>query len=133
MLVSRSGEAQHNNHLVLGGGGGGSEVGLVSASSRPDAPSASQTAVVVNTFSSVLQEGVHNGGQICLAAESKVTFLNLGAFASSYSNGSVSPARRVAPASSSEKHQQNPPMSRFMNLARKFNCFYFNGDLFRSL
>lgn len=114
-----------------------SEVGLslTASASRPEAS--------VNSFQSNAnsltedQNGVEcHSPPLCLT-ESKVTFLSLGAFSpSNIGHTSIAcaplsfglqPIRKASEESPSPSSNGEPQMSKFMNLARKFNCFYFNG------
>ncbi|XP_057373390.1 uncharacterized protein LOC130694337 [Daphnia carinata] len=133
MLLSR-GEA----HLL-----GTSEVGLSLAT-----PASRSEASVNSSFQSDANSLTEDGNGVechspplCLT-ESKVTFLSLGAFSPSNIGHSklactplsfgLQPARTFCENSCpSVAINGESPMSKFMNLARKFNCFYFNGDLQR--
>ena len=127
MLLSR-GEA----HLLAT-----SEVGLslTAPASRPEASVNFQS-----NANSLPEDG--NGVEchsppLCLT-ESKVTFLSLGAFSPSNIGHSNIPCTQLSfglPPTRTICENSYPPvaingesqMSKFMNLARKFNCFYFNG------
>ena len=136
MILSR-GEA----HLLAN-----SEVGL-----SLTAPASRQEASI-NSFQSNANNSLtddQNGGVECHSpplclTESKVTFLSLGAFSPSnigHTNIACAPLSfglQQAVRKASEESPCPPPpppasynresqMSKFMNLARKFNCFYFNG------
>ena len=127
MLLSR-GEA----HLLAS-----SEVGLslTAPASRPEAS--------VNSFQSDANSLTEDGNGVechspplCLT-ESKVTFLSLGAFSPSNIGHStlactplsfgLQPARKICETTCPPAMNGEPQMSKFMSLARKFNCFYFNG------
>lgn len=139
--MSRGGETQaHNSHHLLAASA--VEVGLVNAAAAVPRSEAASSLVMSNPFSSsqLHQDGgvasctvgVNGPTQsaLCLT-ESKVTFLSLGAFSTTAGNlGASMPFLARKDSSSASNDQQEPrPMSRFMNLARKFNCFYFNGNI----
>ena len=133
MLVSRG-----ESHLLAA-----SEVGLpivVSSSSQIRAESS-----VVNGSHFSLQNASELGPDtrscvhdtpLCLT-ESKVTFLSLGSLSNNHfgspNSASSSVARKISSENCSSSNSSSPAingeaqMSRFMGLARKFNCFYFNG------
>ena len=131
MLVSRG-----ESHLLAA-----SEVGLpivVSSSQRPETSVVNGTHFSLQNASNLEPDTRSSScireAPLCLT-ESKVTFLSLGSLSSNHSSFGARKSSSENCSSSSNNSSSlaingEAQMSRFMGLARKFNCFYFNGNNF---